>query len=145
MYVHIHAGVVCSFLFFFVQILKEWNTFWSPKFWMTDYSEPEMLAIQDVFPTCKIYLCDFHREQCWRRWIKDRGHGLSSSDGDLLLSLLQKLVFASASVDGRLNSEYIEAENPLKHSEVWKLNKKVRDWLEGLWLCIPEVKDIEYE
>ena len=44
------------FLFFFVvQILKEWNPFWSPKFWITDYSEAEMLAVQDVFPTCKIY------------------------------------------------------------------------------------------
>ena len=47
-----------SFSFFIcVQILKEWNPFWSPKFWITDYSEAEMLAVQDVFATCKI--CNF--------------------------------------------------------------------------------------
>ena len=55
MYVHIHAGVVFFLFLFFAQILKEWNPFWSPKFWITDYSEAEMLAVQDVFPTCKIY------------------------------------------------------------------------------------------
>ena len=65
MHVHIHllharahtcwCYFVFLFIYFFVQILKEWTPFWSPKFWFTDYSEAEMLAMQDVFPTCKIY------------------------------------------------------------------------------------------
>lgn len=35
-------------------------------------------------------MCDFHREQAWERWIKERKHGMSNEDGLLLLTLLQK-------------------------------------------------------
>ena len=48
-------------------LLKEWNPAWTPVHAMTDYSEAEMLAIQSVFPDCKVHLCDFHREQSWQR------------------------------------------------------------------------------
>ena len=48
---------------------------------MTDYCDAEMSAIEEVFPECKTYLCDFHREQCWERWVKDRKHGLSCFTG----------------------------------------------------------------
>ena len=56
--------------------LKEWNPTWKPHFFMTDYSKAEYLAIEQEFPQCTVYLCDFHREQAWERWVKDRNHGL---------------------------------------------------------------------
>ena len=75
-----------AFSCFVLKVLKEWNPDWHPDIFMTDYSEAESLAIVQVFPTSKIYLCDFRREQCWQCWIKDKKHGLTASDGELLLS-----------------------------------------------------------
>jgi len=42
--------------------LQSWNPTWKPKFFMTDYSETELLAIEQCFPGIQAYLCDFHRE-----------------------------------------------------------------------------------
>lgn len=62
--------------------LKEWNPTWSPRFFMTDYSEAEYLANEQEFPGCKVYLCDFHREQAWEHWVKDHSHGLTAEEGE---------------------------------------------------------------
>ena len=32
-----------------LQVLHNWNPLWSPKFFMTDFSDPEIRAIEDVF------------------------------------------------------------------------------------------------
>ena len=52
-----------------LQTLKLWNPTWCPAFFMTDYSDAEMLAIKKVFPSTTHYLCDFHQEQSWERWV----------------------------------------------------------------------------
>ena len=54
---------------------------------MMDYSEAEMAAVQKLFPSTQVLVCDFHREQAWERWVKDRKHGLSELQGNLLLDL----------------------------------------------------------
>ena len=46
-----------------LQIIKDWNSNYSLKFVMSDYSETEMLAVANA----KVYLCNFHREQSWER------------------------------------------------------------------------------
>ena len=46
-------------------IIKQWNPSWNPSFFMTDYSEAELLAIEQVFPSAKSFICDFHQEQAW--------------------------------------------------------------------------------
>ena len=51
-----------------LSILSSWNPDWKPPFFMTDYSEAEIGAINTVLPTCQLYLCDFHREQAWEQW-----------------------------------------------------------------------------
>ena len=43
-----------------LKVLTQWNPSWKPAFFMTDYSDAEMTAIEKVFPECKTYLCDFH-------------------------------------------------------------------------------------
>ena len=72
-----------------LSILSSWNPEWQPSYFITDNSEAEMGAITTFFPICQMYLCDFHREQSWERWTKDRKHGLSSDDAEVLLSLLR--------------------------------------------------------
>ena len=46
-----------------IEVLKKWNPKWKPKYFMTDYLEAELTAIETAFPATKTYLCDFHREQ----------------------------------------------------------------------------------
>ena len=74
---------------------------------MTDYSDAEIIAIESMFPQCKVYLCDFHREQCWERWVKDKKHGLSPTDGEILLGMLRKCAWAAAgSIGSPLSAGY---------------------------------------
>ena len=126
-----------------LKVLKEWNPDWHPDIFMTDYSEAESLAIVQVFPTSKIYLCDFHQEQRWQRWIKDKKHGLTASDGKLLLSFLRKMAFAESgkSSGQSIGYFYAQAEAQLRKSSVWEQNPKVRSWLESKWRPIPQVRE----
>ena len=48
-----------------LQLLRIWNPEWKTKFFMTNYSEAELLALEQTFPGVQIYLCDSHREHAW--------------------------------------------------------------------------------
>ena len=61
---------------------------------MMDCSDAEQLAINMVFPKCIVYLCDFHREQAWIRWARDRNHNLSKDDEETLFFLLRECAHA---------------------------------------------------
>ena len=39
-------------------MLRDWNPEWNPQYFMSDYSETELSAIEAVFPNAKTYLCD---------------------------------------------------------------------------------------
>ena len=61
---------------------------------MTDFSEAEILAHETCFPNTNAYLCDFHREQAWEKWVKDGSYGLNSADQGWLLNQLQACAWA---------------------------------------------------
>ena len=124
-----------------LKILTTWNPEWAPGYFMVDYSEAEISAIKNVFPQCKTYLCDFHREQCWERWVKERKHGLSSSDAETLLVLLRNCAWAPLATESGLSSDhyYREEVDKLKKSKIWSKNQQVREWLESKWFSIPQV------
>ena len=113
---------------------------------MSDYSDAELGAIEQAFPHCKVYLCDFHREQAWERWVRDRKHGLSVSDGDVLLSLLRNCAWAPPARNGQdpPDNYYKEAEKQPKASAVWRENYAVQAWLNTKWLSLPEVGNINF-
>ena len=153
-----------------IEVLKKWNPNWKPKYFMTDYSETELTAIETVFPdtktyTCvisivsrhgldgaetismevfpdtKTYLCDFHREQAWIRWCRNHKHGLTEAETDSLLDML----CACACIGLHLNKpdlaqHYKEAVSQFKSSQVWTSHSSVRQWLSSTWLSIPEVQ-----
>ena len=50
-----------------LNMLKSWNKDWKPPFFLCDYSEAEISAIEQAFPGITVYICDFHREQAWTR------------------------------------------------------------------------------
>ncbi|WAR16479.1 CARTF-like protein [Mya arenaria] len=70
-----------------LQVLKAWNPSWNPTYFMTDYDRNEINAIENTFPGCFTYLCDFHREQAWQRWVGP-SNGITES-ADLLKVYVQ--------------------------------------------------------
>ncbi len=120
-------------------VLKQWNTEWNPRYFMSDYSEAELTAIEAVFPAATVYLCDFHREKAWVRWTRDHKHGLSPVEAEELLDLLRACAWAPP-VDGDdPGLQYRTAVSHLKNSSTWKNHLAVREWLSNKWLSIPEV------
>ena len=54
-----------------LQIISDWNKEWKPPCFMVDYSAAELNGILAVSPSADVYLCEFHREQAWTRWIRN--------------------------------------------------------------------------
>ena len=68
----------------------EQSLLWCPLYFMCDYSEAELVALaEEVFPITTVYLCDFHREQAWDRWVRDHKHGLNQSEAEELLTFFR--------------------------------------------------------
>lgn len=123
-----------------LKVLKKWNTDWNPQYFMSDYSEAELSAVEAVFPSTKVYLCDFHREQAWVRWTRDHKHGLSPVEAENLLDSLRVCAWAPPVDGNEPEFRYHAAVDSLKKSSAWKNHLAVREWLANKWLSIPEVK-----
>ena len=122
-------------------ILQEWNPSWKPKYFMVDYCEAEITALENMFVGCCVYICDFHREQAWERWVRDKKHQLTEAQGQELLYMLRQCVNAPP-VQPVQMAKFKEAVNVLKGSDIWKQNPLVRQWLTNGWLSIPHVSNI---
>lgn len=121
-----------------LKILKKWNPNWNPRYIMCDYSEAEITAMEAAFPTTTVYICDFHREQCWERWVKDHKHGLTDDEGAELLFLLRDCAWAKPSGSNG-DDLYLAAVDRLKASNIWLQNDHLQTWLNRYWLSIPKV------
>ena len=109
---------------------------------MTDHSDAEIAALESSFPATTVYLCDFHREQAWERWVREKKHALSTSDADSLLDHLRACAWApSADPDEGLpyDHHFQEAVAELQRSHMWKTNEYVQQWLNNTWLNMSEV------
>lgn len=80
-----------------------------------------------------VYLCDFHREQAWERWVSKIVHGVSDKK-DEVLSRLRRISRAPTMV------QFDYAVGDLKNSDLWKDNKKLQNWFEGTWLSEKQVR-----
>ena len=89
-----------------------------------------MAAVTRLFPSAKLYLCNFHPEQAWERWVKERTHGLANGDAEILLDLLP---------EGPVDHYFQHELKQLKKSDIWLHNKQVLQWLTSTWLCGSEV------
>ena len=122
-----------------LKILKKWNPSWSPSHFMCDYSDAEISALKASFPSVKVYLCDFHREQAWERWIKDQTHGVATEQADTLLENLRACAWAPPAEELSFDHHYKAAVNKLKESDEWVDNPQVQAWLLSKWLPHPQV------
>jgi hypothetical protein len=123
-----------------LSVLKEWNSNWNPPHFLCDFSDAEFSALQLAFPSTTVYGCDFHREQAWTRWVKDRKNALAQQDADCLLDLLRACAWAPpGSGSSPIDVNYLQGVNALKQSAVWKKNVHVQKWLSSKWLSHPQV------
>ena len=125
-----------------LQILRTWNPKWNSPFFLCDYSEAEISALEQAFPGIMVYLCDFHREQAWTRWVRNRKNGLGGEESERLLELLRNCAWAAeATQENQLPRDafYKQAVDLLKQLPVWQQHENVRSWLTTTWLCIPQV------
>ena len=83
---------------------------------------------------CSVFICDFHREQSWDRWLNKKCNGVSTIKADVL-SRLRRIARASTE---EMCSQAIDA---LKEWDVWQdpLNTKLATYIEKYWLAIKEV------
>ena len=77
------------------------------------------------------YIYDFHREQCWERWLRKGDNGLSNQREEVLQLLRE--VAKSPTEDA-----YHDSLRSLQTSELWLSNPQLRNWFEKTWL--PEAK-----
>ncbi|XP_047124564.1 uncharacterized protein LOC100210608 isoform X2 [Hydra vulgaris] len=108
--------------------IKEWNSKFQPKYFLTDYSNEEINSLESVFPGCSVLICDFHREQSWERWLSKTANCCYMVKDAIKLKLHQ---IAHAKTEEVCQN----AVNSLKESEEWKNNPKLADYLNSTWLC----------
>ena len=68
---------------------------------MSDFCEAEIQALESVFVNSFVYLCNFHREQAWERWVRDKHHDLNEYEADILLDHLRACAWALSDELGR--------------------------------------------
>lgn len=81
-----------------LKILKVWNSNWTPQHWMTDFCQAEINAIHDVFNT-PTFICSFHREQCWIRWLKIKENIANQADADALIKFWRQMAHSSTQTE----------------------------------------------
>ncbi|XP_063236153.1 uncharacterized protein LOC134538662 [Bacillus rossius redtenbacheri] len=112
-----------------LSIFKEWLPDWKAKFWMTDFSEAEISAIENTFPDSTVYLCAFHREQAWQRWLRKTENSVSGDPQDIL-NLWRNVANSST------KEQFHIQVNSLKNSDIMKKNPKAEQYFSTQWLSV---------
>lgn len=86
---------------------------------------------------CKVLLCDFHREQAWKRWVSKTANGVVAHKEEIL-ARLRGIAHASTT------EEYESAVAALKNCSIWKINSALRQWCQETWLEEREVSFCSY-
>ena len=87
-----------------------------------------------VIIDCKVFICDFHREKSWDRWLNKKDNGLSHIKNNVLCQI--RRIARSETIE-----ESEEAIEALKQSEVWQNSSKFNVYFTKYWLKIKEVRN----
>ncbi|KAK3702246.1 hypothetical protein QZH41_016774, partial [Actinostola sp. cb2023] len=108
-------------------VIKNWNPEWSPKHFMVDYAIEEISVVEDIFHDFSVYICDFHREQAWERWLAKTSNGMTTLKSKALVAMRR---IARASIV----EEYNRTLGMLKDDpQLWS-QPMYRRWFEKVWL-----------
>ena len=95
---------------------------------MVDYSTAEVNAIESVFQDVAVYICHFHREQAWQRWVKACKNGLTMAEQKMFLEFMQAIAHATS------ENGYRKGVENLRKSNLYVEKPKVQDYREKVWL-----------
>ncbi|KAJ8272506.1 hypothetical protein GJAV_G00089940 [Gymnothorax javanicus] len=113
-------------------VIKRWNPEWQPQHFMVDYATEEIIAVEELFPCCDVYICDFHREQAWDRWLSKGTNGTSHLKTQALAAM--RCIARSASEE-----EFHRNLASLKgDDELWSRHL-FQNWFEKTWLKLGKV------
>ena len=115
-----------------LNILMHWNPQWKPKYAMVDNDRREIPAIENSFRDIIAYICDFHREQTWVRWLHKGENGVSSEESKVVLGLIRAIAISLT------EKEMNDNISKLKTNEIFLRNKKLRLWMKNEWLSMKE-------
>ena len=88
------------------------------------------------FKGCQVFICDFHREQSWERWIVKKSNGCLHRKGDLLPKLRRI-------ARSRTKSAINDAITDFKSYEFWNGSEysKLKEYLSKYWLLVINVSE----
>ncbi|XP_015778406.1 PREDICTED: uncharacterized protein LOC107356297 [Acropora digitifera] len=110
-----------------LMVLKSWNPRWKPSCFMVDYLEEEMSAIERLYPDVQIFICDFHHEKAWERWLAGASNGLAVDKHNVLAKL-------RSVARARTEREYMDKLGELKDSKEWKSSSNLQNYITKTWL-----------
>ena len=105
--------------------VKKWNPKVTPKYAFVDFDEREITALESVYPNVKVFLCDFHREQAWNRWVNKADNGVANV-ADQIKVYLRSIAHSTTHDDAQLTVRN------LMNSDFF--NGKVKNWFTKIWL-----------
>ncbi|ESO97765.1 hypothetical protein LOTGIDRAFT_152862 [Lottia gigantea] len=111
-----------------LNIIKSWNPNFNPTYLMCDISDAQINALEAVFPTSLVYLCDSLRQKAWEVWFKKPENGVPSSDQKALLTMLENI--ANSTTDEIFQNTMYK----LKSNEIWQRHTKVQQYITSTWL-----------
>ena len=111
-----------------LDIIKGWNSGWRPAYFMIDFSNAEIAALEEQFPDSLVYICDFHRYQALQRWSKAKKNGLSHSEQVLFVEHINRIAYA------RTEEKFDEPVKAMKDSRLYKDHPNVQNYVESTWL-----------
>ena len=81
-----------------------------------------------------MFICDFHREQAWERWLSKA----SNRCREIKTEVLALLRWVARSLTLETSESAIKA---LKESQIWrnKSNSRLVDYIERVWLKVKQV------
>ena len=110
-----------------LDMIKAWNPGWHPPYGMTDYDDAEISALEGA-SGIHVYICEFHREQAWTRWVRKGENGLKANEQQQLLLCLRNI--AKSQNVGELK----RSKEQLQGSEFWKRKANLREYVTTQWL-----------
>ena len=112
-----------------LKIIKSWGLNWDVTYGMTDYSEAEISALEAVFPGIIVYICEFHREQAWGRWVMKAENGLNKPEQDEFMSHMRSIAHSHTWED------LCKRIKELKNDVLWQ-KETVKNYVSRYWFPI---------
>lgn len=73
----------------------------------------------------QVFLCDFHREQAWLRWVRATKNNVQANDKEAVLAMLRNVATSLT------EEQYKGSLAVLQQSMQWKSNQLLQRWMEN--------------